>query len=70
MKIPLSELIRIGTTAFEWVQALSEAIRGRDTQRVEALLPEELRTVVTLRMGKALADDIALRNRREQEMGA
>ena len=70
MRIPLKELIDIGRTAFEWGTALRDAVLARDERRVEALLPAELRSVVTLRMGKALAESIALENRRLRENGS
>ena len=61
------DLIKLGIQAFEWGTALREAAQSEDEERVRALLPDELRSVLTLRLSKALADDLAIRNRRESE---
>lgn len=65
----IGTIIRVGMQALEWGRALRDALRSRDRERVQALLPKELRSVATLEMGKALAHDIALRNRRFAERG-
>ena len=69
MNIPLREIITYGAQIYEWAMRLREGIRSRDAERVEALLPDSLRSVVQLELGKALAADIALQNRRMAERG-